>query len=58
MKKIVVIFSLSMLICIAGMIYYSKDDGLFQIFSGASICVTLFGTYLLDRQRKKELSND
>ena len=58
MKTIVVIFSLLMLICIAGMVYYSQDDRIFGLFSTGSICVTLFGTYLIDRHQKKKLKDN
>jgi len=58
MKTLLIIFSLLMLICIAGMVYYSKDDSLYQLFSTGSICITLFGAYSIDRKQNKEINAD
>lgn len=58
MKTLLIIFSLLMLICIAGMVYYSKNDSLYQLFSAGSICVTLIGAYIIDRKQHKEIKAD
>jgi hypothetical protein len=47
-----------MLICIAGMVDYSKNDSLYQLFSAGRICVTLIGAYIIDRKQHKEIKAD
>mgnify|MGYP006897148660 CR=1 FL=1 len=54
MKTIVTIFSILMLFCIGGMVYFSGNDTWFGIFSSGSICITLFGTYLITKKQDKQ----
>lgn len=54
MKSTVLLFSIVMIICIIGMIYYAGDDRMFSIFSGVSLIVTLIGTYFITQKKDKE----
>jgi len=53
MKTTITIFTVLMVICIAGMIYFSNNDSLFSLFSTASIAITLGGTYLIEKRKNK-----